>query len=94
MEHTPTPWSQHQDAIACPHGGIVAITKDMSRYPERNLANAAFIVQAGNAHDDLLKALEVVKRQTDGGFFPGPIHLSIEEVHMIDAAIAKGRGEA
>jgi hypothetical protein len=69
-EHTPTPWklfhSNGTIAIKNPrsrssHNEIVFWTGfDASHYPDLALANARFIVNAVNAHDALLAALQKI----------------------------------
>lgn len=62
MNHTPTPWkpgvfsvmSMAQDGLA----GDVTIAVGHSGSTEQDTANMAFIVEAVNAHDALLKAVK------------------------------------
>lgn len=58
-QHTPLPWAEQE----MPHGRNDRITADdgegtvICEFPYGLDANAAFIVQACNAHDDLVAAL-------------------------------------
>lgn len=72
-------------------------------HPAEAKANAELITRAVNAHDELVAALELVQealaRWRDGEdvHLPHPIHgaLNLEEVKylIVDAALAKARGE-
>lgn len=62
MNHTPTPWTTNRDSkhngrsIGTTKGAVCLLTDDV--YPaEETTANAAFIVLAVNAHDDLATLL-------------------------------------
>lgn len=50
-QHTATPWQQDEDWIVSGDGNPVAAAHMNAE------ANAAFIVRACNAHDDLVRAL-------------------------------------
>ena len=59
--HSPTPWHVDADTPSRIYGSdgyVVARTHFGGACPALNAANAAFIVQAVNAHDDLLAACE------------------------------------
>lgn len=58
-EHTPTPWKASGNAVFR-DGHCLAMTGTDIWMPEVEEANAAFIVRACNAHDDLVAALEAV----------------------------------
>lgn len=72
--HTPTPWTiepsdgesqgeWHYWAIKGERGNIATIGAASQRGPidmESNQANAAFVVRAANAHDDLVHALRLL----------------------------------
>lgn len=66
IEHTPTPWVQVGGGIMAGHENPVTIA-DCDRYAPLGLglANAAFIVQAVNAHEGLVEALREVASQFD-----------------------------
>jgi hypothetical protein len=60
--HTATPWVANERYVGVPnHKSFIAECRDQngiwSNQP-MSLANAAFIVRACNAHDDLVKALQ------------------------------------
>ena len=85
--HTPGPWQQEGLTIVVFGRGIIAEcptpqnggTFDCS-------ANAAFIVRACNAHDDLVAALDLVCRDQRSGALPTSIQ------NAITAAIVKATG--
>jgi hypothetical protein len=69
-EHTPTPWlvippsaDRPSRAMVCAAGGANIYDAPLTNETE---ANAAFIVRAVNAHDDLVKALEPFARMARG----------------------------
>jgi len=90
--HTATPWKNHgpNDKGRC----LIADTGDSGicevfiGVNERGEANAAFIVRACNAHDDLVKALQRAERVLNhvGGAPSGEILGAWEEAR---AALAK-----
>ena len=99
--HTPGPW-QIQPSRWPYHGGIevcagdstVAVMyrevgyddwQDVEPLPQAE-ANAAFIVSACNAHEELVEALRIARQNLVDG---SPAVLSV-----IDAAIAKAEGRA
>lgn len=64
-QHTPTPWTDHKkslfpqsDGIIWGPDGIGICEMQRMGYPEEMKANAAFIVRAVNAHEDMLAALK------------------------------------
>lgn len=95
MKHTPTPWNVNQGRITA-DGVTVATSYAPSNATVNSIAlrdaNAAFIVRACNAHDELVEILErargVVQMVDDaeGG--------QIDLLSAIDARLAKARGEA
>jgi hypothetical protein len=78
MNHTPTPWSVDPDCFldVRGHDGLdvaIAITKEMNELVisaktsgpatrAQAMANAAFIVKAVNAHDQLVEALILIRK--------------------------------
>jgi len=68
MKHTPTPWELYADSYI--QGSDKKDVLKVIWTDERHDANAAFIVKACNAHDELFKAaqnvLEVFTRGLDG----------------------------
>lgn len=66
-KHTPTPWFASEDGdgenygastlVDARNGYIASVGAPFAEVAEENLANAAFIVRAVNAHDDLVAAL-------------------------------------
>lgn len=69
MSRTPTPWKQLEKfggAIVGPDGRQVAsVTLNAAIEADDRDANAAFIVQACNAHDALVAGLELVVRAAE-----------------------------
>lgn len=63
--HTPTPWRVYDHMPNCIEDamGNDVFAQAMNKGSERNEANAAFIVQACNAHDALVAALRDVLSQ-------------------------------
>lgn len=64
-EHTPTPWNQEGRAITCERWSTIATVDNGATDMDENVitedeadANAAFIVRAVNAHEELLTALK------------------------------------
>lgn len=90
-KHTPTPWrisgtSSHR--VTGKHGVLANCGNDSthSAVEDQCAANAAFIVRACNAHEELLEALQ--KIATCESQAPGDV------VDIARAAIAKARSEA
>lgn len=64
-DHTPTPWEVFDNGrllVIAPGAGWSVFEIEASHQPDRptHEANAAFIVRAVNAHDDLVKALRTI----------------------------------
>ena len=60
QKHSPLPFSIHRtfpDTIMSGEVIIAEISRDMAISRQEQIANAAFIVTAANAHDDLVSAL-------------------------------------
>lgn len=99
-KRTPTPWrnssAMGKTNIESLSGRFVAGTGGYSdnysnmRYVEENEANAEFIVQACNAHDDLVGALVALL----GSLATGKSHTRKDAVKLSRAALAKARREA
>ena len=102
-KHTPTPWHHNEDLslhetqlIYGPDGYLVAdCGRIQRRTKEETSQNAAFIVRAVNAHDDLVDALES---------FPDLHNGRVSETDLLEAArdwfwgvaqpaLAKARGD-
>lgn len=95
MEHTPTPWVLKRSTM--PHDGeydfsinasdvrvlaeVFGRDADGGRPPAE--ANAAFIVRAVNAHDDLVATLQWLRDNYAAG-------RTLEINERIDSALAKG----
>ena len=100
MQHTPIPWVMHPFSAKYKNEGfcINATDEDATRiadvtnhYYVPSEANAHFIVQACNAHDDLLAVLKVM-------VFTRAIREHLEEtdpmaLEQARAAIAKAEGK-
>jgi len=80
-EHTPIPWHTEGNLIGG-DGGLIA--EATSFKPERNRANAEFIVRACNSHVALLEACEDAVETLHGEGL---------EATMQEAAIAKAERE-
>lgn len=88
-KHTPLPWVC-QGNIVTKDGNTIARTPAY-RPADEETANAAFIVRACNAHDDLVAVVEKLTRL----FAPRTemsLHLKIEVWNEAIAALAKAKG--
>ena len=91
MEHSPTPWRVNVSALEYleirsdgENGQICGCGEVDS---EIDQANAAFIVQAVNAHDALVEALEEARDYL-------PHHDDPALTQKVDAALALAKGES
>src|ERR1700735_2276674 len=90
-EHTPTPWildGEHLRTIV--RGAESTIIAVRHRLPAvTHAANAAFIVRAVNAHDDLVAALKETKASLSeyGSAYSDGIIIHVKVI--VDAALAK-----
>lgn len=90
-QHTPTPWEVSGDAgdYIRPAGirtAPLAMTLDSCTYgPIIYRANAEFIVNACNCHDELVAACEAIDRAPNG--------VALGDLDRLRAAIAKTKGE-
>ncbi len=106
--HTPTPWRIVDDSeltIADAHGGSAIAYLNMDPNEKVRYADAAFIVRAVNAHDDLLAACKDALRKLDLVVMNAMITPSmlgngsraigsyIATVDALRAAIAKAEGK-
>lgn len=67
-EHTPTPWKVEKSGVIMDmHEAVVGTLLER---PTQS-ANAAFIVRAVNAHDDLVAALKEANKLCDSARFGG-----------------------
>lgn len=62
--HSPTPWTSGSSAIFAGKK-CIGVTDCDSSTPNVERANAAFIVRAVNAHDDLVAALKAAKSELE-----------------------------
>ena len=94
-DHSPVPWYLERDMdeedaplLLSPVPDFPTVAKIRGRGgPERDMANALFIVRACNAHDELLAALEAFVAITNlHGLLPATLA-------QARAAIAKAKGE-
>lgn len=62
MSHTPTPWvhDRQSDCILDNGGNVIVSPYESEHNIDNDTANAAFIVKAVNAHDDLVAALKAL----------------------------------
>lgn len=95
-EHTPTPWGADKFGSVraeAGQGDVIAMVctpcgVDEERW-ERGQVNAAFIVRACNAHDELVATLEDVQR-----LLAAQPHGQVTRVYArVKAALAKAKGE-
>jgi hypothetical protein len=99
-EHTPTPWAVEDTGcgIEIVSGNFVVaeiLPADGKDPTDQDRANAAFIVRACNAHDELVRALEAIAECAtpdfdDAGF---QRRARIDLQNIARAAIRKARGE-
>lgn len=92
-KHTPTPWHVGETAptiVYAPDGFAVAnATVFHGRHePEESVTNAAFIVRACNAHDELVSVLGRMLRAHDAGEYV----LKEQFADAARAALIKARG--
>ncbi len=96
-KHTALPWHtnlrSHPSDQVFSGDDIVADCKWTMHTHDIREANAAFIVQACNAHDDLVAALEAASKGYQGMFDAMPVAWQTY-ANIIDEALAKARGEA
>jgi hypothetical protein len=98
--HTPTPWSLNEQTVKSPPyeltvafcGGAAGCSGTDGRIITRQEAeaNAALIVRAVNAHDDLVAALRNLISMADFFMTDAPQRVAIEEAQ---AALAKAEGK-
>lgn len=102
-KHTPAPWHYGHvgtDALWIGPGynqtPVAHVDHDMEYARDNSRANAAFIVRAVNAHDDLVEALRAARQYLEGG---NPLHASgghrnTDLRDLIDAALSRhGEGK-
>lgn len=92
MNHTPTPWKQHET-----EGKTFASIRSVNNETiadcgsRRDLiaqANASFIVTACNAHEELVRALEFARKQYQEHFENMPVAWQTVD-NVIEQALAK-----
>lgn len=97
QKHTPTPYFTDGKRIWKDCGAYKSAIADVhqSGTPEDaksiQESNAAFIVRACNAHDELVEALEKLMHHIDNDFEGSGVNDEI--YHVALAALAKARGE-
>ncbi len=100
-KHTPTPWKYHETFTAGePQGFVISagalnicqlFTGDNQADEE---ADAAFIVRACNAHDEMVAALsDAYSHVTLLGSGQTPPLSNSEMCHLLGTALAKAKGE-
>ena len=98
-KHTPGPWVWHEQGeaneyclLASGQKWVIAFRQNGELMPERQRANAAFIVRACNSHDDLLAALVGAEAFMSG--IPDTSDLYPREwLKVVRAAITRAKGE-
>lgn len=112
-KHTPTPWYVSKlDKVSinadCGSDGLIPVmipplADDFighpSRFENQFEANAAFIVKACNAHDELVKALSEAQQYLHDMLYAGVLENDgSHNLHIINTtiaqALAKAKGEA
>jgi len=91
-KHTPTPWNQNGRHIDADKGNyLIASVRTID---DTDMANAAFIVKACNAHDMLLnalqKCLEAANAHECKALHSGKLHEVVQEYAREALAAAKG----
>lgn len=72
--HTPTPWRIYKEPmnpnprIMAEASTLVAVISQGKAFAKQTDTNAAFVVRACNAHEDLLGALKAIRARLDGDF--------------------------
>lgn len=103
-KHTPTPWIMQKGYM----GGFVVTTADQGRNEDFitgtsgdeayvSEANAAFIVRACNAHDELVAIIEKIMKNDDDLAAGCPEHEICDEKPIreeVEKLLSKARGEA
>ena len=101
MKHTPLPWElsdhdangqrivrgEHIEICTCWHHCVGSIEKEME-------ANAAFIVQACNSHDDIVAALEAMYAIHTGEHADNYQEALTKALNKAEAALDLAKGEA
>jgi hypothetical protein len=98
--HTPTPWAVDDRGLI--HEPFFGGDIFAQVYERNREANAAFIVRAVNAHDDLVAALEDARGrlQVYAGFkdsdrvIPSAVDNRLKDLASINAAIAKAQAQS
>lgn len=101
-EHTPTPWTLGEFPrgvyASMSPGVIVAEATTILRPPAEAAANAAFIVLAVNAHEELVAALDSLTREIHAAHLAGDHDFNTlrsgEHYKAACAALRRARGEA
>lgn len=92
-EHTPTPWRSGgrvgYDLRILANQGPIQVCPAIAH----GEADARFIVLACNAHDDLIAAIEEIRRRCDDPQGPGRSSLLNAIADLADRALAKARGD-
>ena len=102
MDHTQLPWKIDQRAdthivgandrhVATSGGYASNLPADRETYTDENAANAAFIVQAVNAHQALVEALEGLREACEDVYKAG--HIPALPFVQAGNALKKARGE-
>lgn len=102
VSHTPTPWqlgveNEYVEGINIWHGPVEFIanvrgTKGMGNPQEVAKANAAFIVKAVNAHEDLVGLVKELKEVVADAYAPLGETLKAL-VYSADKALARAEGK-
>lgn len=97
--HTPGPWGcvgtsnhAHDYRLTKPNGDTLPINSSANDHSEQR-ANAAFIVRACNAHDELLAALKMAEEMVSSLYETAGLDADTDpDILKIRAAIAKAEG--
>lgn len=100
VKHTPVPWHLHdmENGVFCgPDSYAIGICNARSRTDSDDCRNAAFIVRACNAHDELVGVLNNVRDLVYDAANGHPIDckgLATEMLADVDAALAKAQEQS
>ena len=101
--HTPTPWRIYKEPmnpnprLMAEASTLVAVISQGKAFAKETEANAAYIVKAVNAHEEMVKALKdvlfVLKGQAERGNFLDSSERDISLEGVVEQAIAKAEGK-
>ena len=90
-QHTPTPWLADSSGLRAGVGPILFMTTGGYTGRSTAKANAAFIVRACNAHEELVTALDDLKAYAEGQGLMFSVGWGKTVHERVRAALAKAR---